>query len=69
VEIIADYHNFSVIDDMGRGYPARIMTIHALEDDQYFKIMLTGEYVDITSSDTLPVKFDFMREVILEKIH
>lgn len=68
-EILAEYRNFAVLDDLGRGYSARIMTVHEVEKNIYFKLMFTGDSVSAHSSDSLPVKFDFMRSIYLKRVN
>lgn len=68
-EIIVEYRNFAILDDLGRGYPARIMTVHEVEKDIYFKLLFTGDSVSAHSSDSLPVKYDYMRAIYLKKVN
>lgn len=68
-EILVEYRNFEILDDLGRDYPARIMTIHEVEKGIYFKLLLTGDSVSVHSSDSLPVKYDYMRAAYLKKVN
>jgi hypothetical protein len=67
-EILVEYRNFKILKDIGRGYSARMMTVQDVEKNEYFQLMFSADNVMAFSSDSLPVKYDFMRSLSLKKV-
>lgn len=67
-EVLMRAENFQILDRIGKFPQVLTMTVKDLDGGDYYKLLLGGDSLVLTSSENLPVEYDIYRSLILTKI-
>lgn len=67
-EVVMKAENFQILDRIGKFPQVLTMTLKDLDGGDYYKLLLGGDSLVLTSSATLPVEYDIQRTIILTKV-
>lgn len=68
VELLVEYKNFRIIEDLGKGSVVRIVTVYDEVEKYYFKLMFLTDRVTANFSETLPIRASFANYFSLNRL-